>query len=151
MTIQKWKDVAELIAMVAVVGSLIALVIELRQTQDALQAQTYQDRAFDQIDKQLDQAKNPQLTILFQDDFDRENLTRTEFIIAINMLHVAMIDADNEHYQYQRGFLDQEFYYGNTVQGIMRWGPVWREFGIQESRREFQVEVDRILSERPDE
>ena len=151
MNIQKWKDVAELIALVAVVGSLIALVIELRQTQDALQAQTYQDRAFDQIDQFLDQAKNPQLTILFQEDFDRENLTPTEHIIAINMLHVTMIDADNEHYQYQRGFLDEEFYYGNTVRGIMRWGPVWREFGIQESRREFQVEVDRILSERPDE
>ena len=151
MTIQKWKDVAELIALVAVVGSLIALVIELRQTQDALQAQTYQDRAFDQIDLNLDQAKNPQLTIIFQDDFDRENLTRTEFTVAINMLNVKMIDADNEHYQYQRGFLDEEFYYGNTVRGIMRWGPIWRDFGIQEPRREFRVEVDRILSERPDE
>ncbi len=151
MTIQKWKDVAELIALVAVVGSLIALVIELRQTQDALQAQTYQDRASDQIDLNLDQAKNPQLTIIFQDDFDRENLTRTEFTVAINMLNVKMIDADNEHYQYQRGFLDEEFYYGNTVRGIMRWGPIWRDFGIQEPRREFRVEVDRILSERPDE
>ena len=151
MTIQKWKDVAELIALVAVVVSLIALVIELRQTQDALQAQTYQDRAFDQIDLNLDQAKNPQLTIIFQDDFDRENLTRAEFTVAINMLNVKMIDADNEHYQYQRGFLDEEFYYGNTVRGIMRWGPIWRDFGILETRREFRVEVDRILSERPDE
>ena len=115
MTIQKWKDVAELIALVAVVGSLIAVVIELRQTQDALQAQTYQDRAFDAIDRQIEQAKNPQLAILYQDDFDRENLTRTEYTIAFNMLYATMIDLDNEHDQYQQGFLDQDFYYGDTV------------------------------------
>ena len=151
MTIQKWKDVAELIAMVAVVGSLIALVVELRQTQDALQAQTYQDRAFDQIDQHLDRAKNPQLTIQYQPDFDPENLTRTERTIAINMLYATMLDSDNEHYQYQRGFLDEDFYYSNTVRGIIDWGPVWRDFGIQESRRAFRDEVDRILSERPEE
>jgi hypothetical protein len=129
------------------VGSLIAVVIELRQTQDALQAQTYQDRAFDAIDRQLDQAKNPQITILFQEDFDPENLTRTEYTIAVNMLYATMIDLDNEHYQYQHGFLEEDFYYGSTVQGIMRWGPVWREFNLRESRREFRAEVDRILSE----
>jgi hypothetical protein len=151
MTIQKWKDVAELIALVAVVGSLIAVVIELRQTQDALQAQTYQDRAFDAIDWHMNVAKNPQLSILNQDDFDRENLTRTEYTIAFNLLLATMIDLDNEYYQYQHGFLDQDFYYGDTVQGIVRMGPVWRKFGLRESRSEFRVEVDRILSEQADE
>ena len=150
MTIRKWRDVAELIALVAVVGSLIAVVIELRQTQDALQAQTYQDRAFDAIDWHMDLAKNPQLNIL-DDDFDWENLTRTEYAIALNLLYATMIDFDNEHYQYQHGFLDDDFYHGDTVEGIVRMGPVWRKFGLRESRREFRVEVDRILSERADE
>jgi len=33
MNITKWKDVAEIIALVAVVGSLLAVAVELRQTQ----------------------------------------------------------------------------------------------------------------------
>ena len=36
MSLDKWRDVAELVALVAVVGSLVLVVIELRQTQAAL-------------------------------------------------------------------------------------------------------------------
>lgn len=36
MNIAKLKDLAEIIALVAVVGSLIAVVLELQQTQGAL-------------------------------------------------------------------------------------------------------------------
>jgi hypothetical protein len=147
MAIQKWKDAAELIALVAVVGSLMAVIIELRQTQDALQAQTYQDRAFDAIDLSIELAKDPQLNSIYQDDFDREKLTRTESVIAENMLYIELIDLDNEHYQYQHGFLDEDYYYGDTVPQIAKMAPLWREFGIRESRLEFRVEVDRILSE----
>ncbi len=49
MTISKWKDVAEIIALIAVIGSLVAVAVELRQTQAALQAEVYQSRAFDGI------------------------------------------------------------------------------------------------------
>jgi hypothetical protein len=151
MAIQKWKDVAELVALAAVVGSLVAVVLELRQTQDALLAQTYQDRAFDAIDWHFSVANNPQLSIIFHDDVDLENLTPTEYTVAFNMLIATMIDLDNEYYQYQQGFLDQEFYYGDTVSGIARLGPIWRKFGLRESRSEFRVEVDRILAEQADE
>ena len=147
MTIQKWKDIAELIALVAIVGSLIAVVIELQQTQAALQAQTYQDRAFDAIDWHMDVAINPQLGIVFDDDIDPANLTPTEHTILLNLMYTTMIDADNEHYQYQRGFIDDEFYYGDTTQTIAILGPVWRKFGIREPRPVFRDEVDRILSE----
>ena len=149
MTFQKWRDVAELIALVAVVGSLIAVVTELRQTQAALQAQTYQDRAFDAIEWHMEIAKDPRLTIsgLVLDSFDPANLTPAEHEIAKSIVRTILIDADNEHYQYQRGFLDEDFYHGDTVDTIERFGPVWRKSGIRESRHDFRVEVDRILSE----
>lgn len=49
MEFSKYKDIAELVALVAVIGSLIAATIELRQTQEALQAEAYQTRALDGI------------------------------------------------------------------------------------------------------
>ena len=147
MTIQKWKDAAEFVALVAVVGTLIALVVELRQTQDALRAQTYQDRAFDAINTHLEQAKNPHLTAVFRDTFDRNNLSPEEYTVALNILFVYMIDKDNEHFQYQSGFLDEEYYKKDTVRGIAMLAPIWRDFGLIESREEFRTEVERILSE----
>jgi len=50
MKISPWKDLAELLALMAVVGGLVAVVFELRQTQSALSAQAYQTRALDVID-----------------------------------------------------------------------------------------------------
>ncbi len=64
MNLTKWKDVAELVALIAVVGSLIAVAVELRQTQSALQAQTYQVRAFDGIAVNLEIAQNAELARL---------------------------------------------------------------------------------------
>ncbi len=52
----KWKDIAEIIALFALVASLIAVVFELRQTQVALQSQAYQARAFQAYDNHMDMA-----------------------------------------------------------------------------------------------
>jgi len=61
MTIERWKDWFELIALVAVIGSLIAVVVELRQTQTAMQAQAYQARAFNGIETNMEFAKDSAL------------------------------------------------------------------------------------------
>ena len=50
-----WKDIAELIGIAAIVVSLIAVVVELQQTQAAISASTYQARAFDGIAGARDQ------------------------------------------------------------------------------------------------
>jgi hypothetical protein len=61
MPIERWKDWFELIALVAVIGSLIAVVVELRQTQTAMRAQAYQARAFDGIEWNMELAKDESL------------------------------------------------------------------------------------------
>ena len=45
MKLSGWKDIAEIVALAAVVGGVFAVVIELRQTQSALRSQAYQTRA----------------------------------------------------------------------------------------------------------
>ena len=45
------RETAELIGVIAIVASLIALVVELRQTHSALVSHTYQARAIDAMDE----------------------------------------------------------------------------------------------------
>ena len=54
-------------------------------------------------------------------------------------------DYANLFYQYQHGYLDEE-YYKDTIEGAIRMlAPWWRKAGSNE-RPSFKKEVDRILS-----
>lgn len=150
MSIEKWRDWFELIALIAVVGSLLALVVELRQTQVALRAQAYQARAFDGIGWNMELAQDAVIRDIQErlDDpaFDPASLESSEWSIAKRLINIVRIDLDNEHYQFQSGFLDSGFYYGETVERIRASAPIWREMGIVSPRQEFRAEVDRILA-----
>jgi hypothetical protein len=151
MTIEKWRDWIELVALIAVVGSLFALVVELRQTQIAMRAQAYQARAFDGIAWNFELSKNDVIRDLqdrLEDPaFDLATLTPTERSIINRLITIVRIDLDNEHFQYQSGFLDPGFYQGETVQRIKGAAPIWRGLGIVSPRPEFKAEVDKILAE----
>ena len=49
MKSNNWKDIAEVAGIAAIIVSLIIIVMELRQTQSALIASTYQSRALDAV------------------------------------------------------------------------------------------------------
>ena len=151
MSIEKWKDWFELIALVAVIGSLIAVVAELRQTQTAMQAQAYQARAFDGIEWNMELAKDETLrnlqSRLDAPGFDAATLSQSELPIARRLMTIVRIDLDNEHYQYQKGLLDPGFYHGETVYWVKHAAPIWRALGDKSPRPEFRAEVDRILAD----
>ncbi len=151
MNFANWKDTAELVALVAVVLSLVAVVIELRQTQAALQAGAYQSRALDGISTNLALAEDDELSrleeLIYSPDFDPEALSAQERRKLSRILNIIRIDLDNEHYQYQKGLLDPGFYHGETVEWIRVAAPVWRAFDQIEPRPDFRQEVDRILTE----
>lgn len=151
MSIERWKDGFELIALVAVIGSLIAVVVELRQTQTAMQAQAYQARAFDGIEWNMELAKDESLRSmqarLDSADFDPATLSQSELSLAKRLMTIVRIDLDNEHFQYQSGLLDPGFYHGETVNWIKHAAPIWRSLGDISPRPEFRAEVDRILAD----
>ena len=151
MSVEKWREWIELVALITVVGSLVALIVELRQTQVALRAQAYQARAFDGIQWNMDLAKDASIREMqdrFTDpEFDPTSLSPSEWSVASRLITVVRIDLDNEHYQFQSGFLDAGFYYGETVERIRARAPIWRAMGHISPRQEFRVEVDRILEE----
>ena len=151
MKISGWKDLAELVALVAIVGGLVAVVTELRQTQSALSAAAYQSRALAAMDAFLEVAANPELTILDSRYLDGQLTADTaspeELIRLRTIFYLRRIDLDNEHYQYQNGFLDPDFYETTTKREIKAYAPHWRAFGIPEPRQRFSDEVDRILAD----
>ena len=151
MSIESWKNWFELIALVAVIGSLIAVVVELRQTQTAMQAQAYQARAFDGIEWNMELAKDESLRSmqarLDSTDFDPAKLSPSELSLAKRLMTIVRIDLDNEHFQYQSGLLDPGFYHGETANWIKHAAPIWRELGDMSPRPEFRAEVDRILAD----
>jgi hypothetical protein len=146
-----WKEYAEIIALIAVVGGLLAVVFELRQTQSALRAQAYQTRALDAISATRERGVNPKPAMLFDSYFDGsltiDNASPEELSQLRNLFFTRRTDLDNEHYQYQNGFLDPDFYETTTKREIKAFAPHWRAFGILEPRQQFTEEVDRILAD----
>ena len=143
----KLKDHFEMVGLVAVVVSLGLLVFEIQQTRLALEAQTYENRAFQAINYFAELMQHEDLPELLVTDKPIDELTRRERFKKSILIRNNKIDYDNDHYQYQRGFLDEEFYKRNTVPGIRRSAPIWRQFGYTEERQAFKDEVDRILNE----
>ena len=155
MTKSSWKETAELVGLMAIVASLIALVAELRQTQSAMSAETYQSRAIDAIGEALYLADSDYLVPILtatNNGADYEavaNLDAGDQLRLLNYLRARLIDGDNEHYQYQNGFLDADFFEATTTQVVKEWAPRWRSIGLTEGREEFREYVDRVLSEVP--
>ena len=151
MKTSSWKETAELLALVAVIGGLIAVVMELRQTQSALRAQAYQTRALDVIDAMRFNSANPELSLLIQkvysNELDFESATPEEMSQIISHFYIKRTDVDNEHYQFQNGFLDPDFYRTTTEREIKAFAPFWRALGVNEPRQQFTEEVDRILAD----
>jgi len=151
MKTSSWKETAELIALVAVIGGLIAVVMELRQTQSALRAQAYQTRALDVISAMQVNSANPELALLIQkvysNEMDIESATPEERSQIRSHFYVKRTDLDNEHYQFQNGFLDPDFYRTTTEREIKAFAPFWRALEIAEPRQQFTEEVERILAD----
>jgi hypothetical protein len=137
--------------LIAVIGGLIAVVMELRQTQSALSAQAYQSRALDVIAHKRFSSLNPEIGLLlkkyYSKELDIESATPEEVSRITDHFYIRRTDLDNEHYHFQNGFLDPDFYRTTTEPEIKAYAPYWRELEIAAPRQKFKEEVDRILAD----
>lgn len=60
-----------------------------------------------------------------------------------------MIDWDNEHYQYQNGFIGAGFFKETTTKAVKALALWWRGVGLTEGRKGFREYVDRTLDDAP--
>jgi len=149
---EKWRFIAEMVGIAAIVASLAAIVVELRQTQSALVAATYQARAYQAIEHNTALQEGERMLPLLA----RANLTDTDELNALSpedklrlktFFTSRRIDADNEFFQYEKGYLDEEYYKNSLIPQIRQTAPIWRALGVRESRTSFREFVDQVLSE----
>jgi hypothetical protein len=50
-------------------------------------------------------------------------------------------------YQYQQGFLDEEYYRDSFRERVRRLAPIWKALGVTGSRRSFSEEMERIIQD----
>jgi hypothetical protein len=55
---------------------------------------------------------------------------------------------DNIYFQYQQGYLDEEYYQDSFRERVARLAPTWKALGITGGRRSFTAEVERLLAAR---
>ena len=154
--IGKWLT---LTANFGVLIGIILLLIELNQNSDLLTAQIHQARSDAFVTKRLDIADSEYLLPAYRkfrdaggfldmnamDELDPDEFARIrEFFVAYHR------DYDNLYYQYQQGYLDDEFYEYSIQNSIRLFAPWWKRLGIAETgsrRPSFDAEVRRIMEE----
>ena len=154
-SINKWLT---LVANIGVVIGLMLLLIELDQNSDLVRAQIHQARSDSWIGMKLMHADSEFLAPAIQKVADAggmdnpaalDQLTSVEIRRIKNWYWAIIGDYDNLFYQYQQGYLDEDYYQSRIVPSIMNNIPAWKKLGIFEEpmRHSFRAEIDRMLSE----
>jgi len=166
MTIMELGALGEFIGAIAVVVTLAYLAIQIRQNTRAMEearrlalAQTYQMRA-DALQSMLVHAAEseyigPIITKLTglgypEDVGSLEHLTPIERGRFRQWQIAQQTHWDNMYYQYEQGFLDEDYYRDSFRERVRRLAPIWRALHVTGNRQSFVEEIERLLAERPD-
>jgi hypothetical protein len=153
--VNKWLTLS---ANIGVVFGLILLLIELDQNSDLVRAQIHQARSDAHVAMRYERADSEflfparQKFILaggIEDLSAMDRLTPTEAGRVTEWIAARHQDYDNLYYQYQQGYLDEEFYKYRVEGSIREFAPWWKKLGLFESggrRPSFDAEIKRIMS-----
>jgi hypothetical protein len=165
MTIGELGSIGEMVSAIAVVVTLWYLAVQIRQNTHAMEenkrlalAQTYQIRA-DALQSMLVHAADsqyigPLITKLTQLGYPEdvralEALTPEERGRFRQWQIAQQTHWDNMFFQYQQGYLDEEYYRDSVRVRVARLAPTWKALGIVGGRRSFDAEIERLLAEPP--
>jgi hypothetical protein len=146
----------QLLGNAGVIIGILLLVYELNQNGDLVRAQIHQSRADAYVSLMEDRSNSERLVSALEKisaagGFDNpaalDQLTDEEAARVRWYLQGRQIDYDNLYYQYQQGYLDEEYYRYHVVPGIGTFAPWWEKFRDGGGRRpSFEAEIDRILA-----
>ena len=146
MKFAEWKEVAELIGLIAIIASLIFVGLQLKQSQEIALANQYQARA--EAVQQLHLTHMEVGRVPAVPAF-REQIAAGVSTVDINTNLWLWIQMDNHHYQYQHGFLDEEAWQAqlSNTRALyedcrMRFVYDWRKRGLRKSFVEMVESVD---------
>ena len=150
--VNRWLTLS---ANIGVVIGLILLLIELDQNSDLVRAQIHQARSDTWVSGRLALADTEHLLPAYQkflaaggpmDPSAIEALDPIESSRVYRYVQAVAGDYDNLFYQYQQGYLDEEYYQDAFRARVVRLAPVWDALGLTGSRRSFVEEIDRIMA-----
>ncbi len=152
--VNKWLRLS---ANIGVVFGLFLLLVELDQNSDLVRAQIHQARADAAVARFENRADTEHLAALLEkfqqfggfDNFSStDELTPEELIRLRAFLQGRYWDSDNLFYQYQQGYLDEEYYQFVASNAIRLFSPWWDKLGIFENlgRPSFDAEIRRLRS-----
>lgn len=164
MTIIELGALGELLGAIGVIITLAYLAVQIKQNTHSINenkrlalAQTYQMRA-DALQGMLVQAAVSEklgplifklTTFGYPTDLSSlDRITDEERGIFRQWQIAQQTHWDNMFYQYQQGYLDEEYYRDAFRERVRRLAPTWRALGLTGGRRSFVAEIDALLAER---
>ena len=164
MTIIELGALGELLGAVGVIATLVYLSIQIRQntrsldaTQRLALAQTYQMRS-DALQNMLVQAASSSIGGIiykvseagYPEDVGALNTLTPEELSRFRQWHIAQqAHWDNMHFQYEQGFLDEEYYRDEFIYRVQRLWPAWQVLRLTGGRQSFFDELRRLDALRP--
>lgn len=163
MTIMELGALGEFLGSIAVLATLVYLSVQIRQNTRSMNeskklalAQTYQMRS-DALQMMLVHAADsenigPVITKLtgagYPEDVGAlDRLTDQERGRFRQWQIAQQTHWDNMFYQYQQGFLDEEYYRDSFRERVRRLAPTWKALNVGGARQSFNDEVASILAE----
>jgi hypothetical protein len=163
MTLMELGALGEFVGAVAVVITLIYLAVQIRQGNQAMRegrrlalAQTYQMRA-DALQDMLVHAADSKhvapilakLTALgYPEDVSSLDRLEPEERARFRLWQIAQqTHWDNMFFQYQQGYLDEQYFRDSLQVRVRRLAPVWAALGVTGSRKSFEGEIRRLLAD----
>ncbi len=154
-SVKRWLSLATNIGVVIV---LILLLIELDQNSDLVRAQIHQARSDAHVEYRNELANSELLLPAmlkfeaaggFADMAALDELSSIEARRITEFFSARHQDYDNLFYQYQQGYLDEEFYRYRVADSIELFAPWWEKLKLfegEQRRPSFNAEIKRIMS-----
>ncbi|MFQ6004142.1 MAG: hypothetical protein ACE5OQ_01450 [Woeseia sp.] len=164
MSIIELGALGEFLGSIAVLATLTYLSVQVRQNTKSMDeskklalAQTYQMRA-DALQMMLVQAADsehigPIITKLtgagYPEDIGALGVLSKEERGRFRQWQIAQqTHWDNMFFQYQQGFIDEEYYRDSFRERVRRLAPAWQALNVAGARHSFNEEIENILAER---
>ena len=104
------QDLIQLLGMVGIIGSLIFVGLEMKQSQMIAQAGQNQERmgaAGDMVNT-LNEVVADFQSLVFENKRDYKDYLSEEEIIQRNLFHIFLFTYENDHFQYSRGLMPDD-------------------------------------------
>ena len=147
MNSQKLNDWLQIVGLFGVIGSLIFVGLQLRQTQAIALSDTYQNRTATTVNANVGIMSSPAtlsgVSKIYRNEFDE--LTMPEAVALEQLIGNSLVMLENNQLQFRQGFLSDEHWQRNMRElHCMLTVPLFREIA---SGSEFRDSFKRVIAD----